>query len=43
LVGRKWRSPLEARDCKAIRLDAFFDSKERKYFITPQKRRIGDA
>jgi len=32
----------EARDCKAIRLDAFFDSKERKYFITPQKRRIGD-
>ena len=38
LVGRKWRSPLEARDCKVIRLDAFFDSEERKYFITPQKR-----
>jgi NADPH:quinone reductase-like Zn-dependent oxidoreductase len=36
------RSPLEARDYKATRLYAFFDSRERKYFITPQKRRTGD-
>jgi hypothetical protein len=42
MVRRKWRSPLETRDCKTTRFDAFFDSKERKYFITPQKRRAGD-